>query len=75
MLTLDRYIAYPELMETLVVYLRREARRLKRLPDQVILGPREVGKESEGVKKLMRGKVRPSRELFAVSNLVSLDLR
>ncbi|KAI9569056.1 hypothetical protein HD554DRAFT_2204769 [Boletus coccyginus] len=55
----DRYIAYPELMETLVVYLRREAQRLERIPDQVILGPREVGKEGEGVKKLVWGKVRP----------------
>ncbi|KAF8452308.1 hypothetical protein L210DRAFT_3384031 [Boletus edulis BED1] len=55
----DRYIAYPELMETLVVYLRHEAQRLERIPDETILGPRVVGREGEGVKKLMWGKVRP----------------
>ena len=59
LLTDDRYVAYPELMETLVVYLRREAQRLERLPDEAILGPRVVGKEGEGVKKLLWGKVRP----------------
>ncbi|KAG8215907.1 hypothetical protein J3R82DRAFT_7879 [Butyriboletus roseoflavus] len=55
----DRYIGYPELMETLVVYLRREVQRLERIPDEVILGPRVVGREGEGVKKLVWGKVRP----------------
>ncbi|KAG6373714.1 hypothetical protein JVT61DRAFT_8108 [Boletus reticuloceps] len=55
----DRYIAYPELMETLVVYLRHEAQRLEQIPDETILGPRVVGREGEGVKKLMWGKVRP----------------
>ncbi|KAF8549515.1 hypothetical protein OG21DRAFT_1421161 [Imleria badia] len=55
----DRYIAYPELMETLVGYLRHEAQRLERIPDEDILGQRVVGKEGEGVKKLMWGKVRP----------------
>lgn len=59
LLTYDRYVAYPELMETLVVYLRREAKRLERIPDEVILGPRVVGREGEEVKKLMWGKVRP----------------
>lgn len=58
LLTGNRYIAYPELMETLVVYLRREVQRLERLPDEAILGPRVVGREGEGVKKLMLGKVR-----------------
>lgn len=55
----NRYIAYPELMETLVIYLRREAQRLERIPDDVVLGPRVVGREGEGVKKLTWGKVRP----------------
>lgn len=59
LLTYDRYIAYPELMETLVVYLRREAQRLEGIPDEAILGPRVVGRESEGVRQLMWGKVRP----------------
>lgn len=55
----DRYIAYPELMETLIAYLRREAQRLEGIPDEVVLGPRVVGREGEGVKKLTWGKVRP----------------
>lgn len=46
-------------METLVAYVRREAQRLERIPDEVILGPRVVGREAEGVKKLMWGKARP----------------
>ena len=55
----DRYIVYPELMETLIAYLRREAQRLEGIPDEVVLGPRVVGREGEGVKKLTWGKVRP----------------
>ena len=57
--TYSRYIAYPELMETLIVYLRREAQRLERIPDEAILGPRVVGREGEGVRELMWGKVKP----------------
>ncbi|KIJ67427.1 hypothetical protein HYDPIDRAFT_108196 [Hydnomerulius pinastri MD-312] len=54
----DRYVAYPELMETLVAYVRREALRLERLPDDVVLGPRVVGKEGEGVSRMRWGKVK-----------------
>ncbi|KAG9316157.1 hypothetical protein JVU11DRAFT_3840 [Chiua virens] len=39
----DQYITYPEPMETLVAYLRREAQRLERFPDESILGPRGDG--------------------------------
>lgn len=46
-------------METLVVYLRREAKRLEQIPDEVILGPQVVGREGEEVKKLVWGGVRP----------------
>ncbi|KAF9220681.1 hypothetical protein BS17DRAFT_803957 [Gyrodon lividus] len=56
-----RYIAYPELMQTLVTYLRREALRLEGLPDEVILGPRVVGREGEGVNKMMWGSVKSQR--------------
>ncbi|KIK95525.1 hypothetical protein PAXRUDRAFT_826912 [Paxillus rubicundulus Ve08.2h10] len=55
----DRYVAYPELMQTLATYLRREALRLERLPDEVILGPRVVGREGEGVNRMVWGRVRP----------------
>ncbi|KAG0701451.1 hypothetical protein DFH29DRAFT_1000198 [Suillus ampliporus] len=41
----DRYITYPELMATLVSYIRRESVRLERLDDNVIMGPRRVGRE------------------------------
>ncbi|KAF9233219.1 hypothetical protein BU15DRAFT_54185 [Melanogaster broomeanus] len=50
-----RYIAYPELMQALVTYVRREALRLEGLPDEVILGSRVVGREGEGVNKLKWG--------------------
>ncbi|KIJ08770.1 hypothetical protein PAXINDRAFT_88382 [Paxillus involutus ATCC 200175] len=54
-----RYVAYPELMQTLATHIRREALRLERLPDEVILGPRVVGREGEGVNKMVWGRVRP----------------
>ncbi|KAG9312742.1 LamB/YcsF family-domain-containing protein [Chiua virens] len=39
----NRYIAYPELVETLVAYLRREVQRLEQIRDEAILGPRVMG--------------------------------
>ncbi|KAG6337375.1 hypothetical protein ID866_1698 [Astraeus odoratus] len=54
----DRYIPYPELMSTLVTYIRREARRMENAPDSLVLGPRVVGKEGEGVKNLGWGAIR-----------------
>ncbi|KAG1748087.1 hypothetical protein EDB19DRAFT_1893821 [Suillus lakei] len=53
----DRYIGYPELMVTLVSYIRRESLRLERLDDSVIMGPRRVGREGEGVQNLRWGEI------------------
>lgn len=52
-----RYITYPELMATLVSYIRRESLRLERLDDSVIMGPRRVGREGEGVQNLRWGEI------------------
>ncbi|KAG2155268.1 uncharacterized protein EDB93DRAFT_1239181 [Suillus bovinus] len=54
----DRYIGYPELMVTLVSYIRRELSRLERLDDTVIMGPRRVGREGEGIQNLRWGDIR-----------------
>ena len=54
----DKYVAYPELMATLVAYLRRELVRLENIPDEAIIGPGVAGREIEGVEKLRFGKVR-----------------
>ncbi|KAG1772054.1 hypothetical protein EDD22DRAFT_861511 [Suillus occidentalis] len=53
----DRYIGYPELMVTLVSYIRRESLRLERLDDSAIMGPRRVGREGEGVQNLKWGDI------------------
>ncbi|KAG2067268.1 hypothetical protein BDR04DRAFT_1105299 [Suillus decipiens] len=53
----DRYIGYPELMVTLVSYIRRESLRLERLDDSVIMGPRRVGREGEGIQNLRWGDI------------------
>jgi len=53
----DRYIGYPELMVTLVSYIRREIVRLERLDDSAIMGPRRVGREGEGVQNLRWGEI------------------
>lgn len=44
-----RYVAFPETMATIVAYIRREAQRLDSVSDAKVLGPREVGREGEGV--------------------------
>ncbi|KAG2356562.1 hypothetical protein BDR07DRAFT_1339699 [Suillus spraguei] len=56
----DRYIGYPELMVTLVSYIRREILRLERLDDSVIMGPRRVGREGEGIQNLRWGDIQNS---------------
>ncbi|OJA17146.1 hypothetical protein AZE42_05088 [Rhizopogon vesiculosus] len=53
----DRYITYPELMVTLVSYIRRESLRLERINDSVIMGPRRVGREGECVQNLRWGDI------------------
>lgn len=55
--THTRYIGYPELMVTLVSYIRRESLRLERLDDSAIMGPRRVGREGEGVQNLRWGDI------------------
>ncbi|KAI6011307.1 hypothetical protein EDC04DRAFT_3122003 [Pisolithus marmoratus] len=54
----DRYISYPELMSTLVTYIRRETQRLEKVADSSIFGPRTVGRENEGIKTLRWGPIR-----------------
>ncbi|KAI6018367.1 hypothetical protein EDC04DRAFT_3118582 [Pisolithus marmoratus] len=54
----DRYISYPELMSTLVTYIRRETQRLEKVADSSIFGPRTVGRENEGIKALRWGPIR-----------------
>jgi cytochrome b pre-mRNA-processing protein 3 len=56
-----RYVAYPELMATLVSYIRRESLRLEGLDDIVIMGPRRVGREGEGAQKLKWGTIELAR--------------
>ncbi|KAH7886797.1 hypothetical protein F5I97DRAFT_1793028, partial [Phlebopus sp. FC_14] len=51
----DRYVPYPQLMATLVAYLRREIVRLESLPDATVLGPRVVGREGEGLGRMRWG--------------------
>ncbi|OBZ72792.1 Protein CBP3, mitochondrial, partial [Grifola frondosa] len=52
----DKYVAYPELMTTLVEYIRRELRRLEAIPDDVIVGKGVLGTESEGLEGLKFGR-------------------
>lgn len=53
----DKYVAYPELMATLVAYVRRELVRLQNIPDEKVMGALVAGKEGEGVKDLKFGRV------------------
>ncbi|KAI0665771.1 hypothetical protein C8Q78DRAFT_1063231 [Trametes maxima] len=54
----DKYVAYPELMATVVEYIRRELVRLESIPDEVLLGRGQIGTESYGLKELRFGRVR-----------------
>ena len=54
----DKYVKYPELMETVVEYVRRELVRLESLSDEDIIGKQEFGTESEGLDRLRFGHVR-----------------
>lgn len=54
----DKYVAYPELMETLVSYVRRELVRLERLSDDEITGSGGIGREGEGVDRLSFGRIK-----------------
>ncbi|KZT03084.1 uncharacterized protein LAESUDRAFT_684475 [Laetiporus sulphureus 93-53] len=53
----DKYVAYPELMATLVAYMRRELVRLQQVPDEAFIGIRP-GKEGGGLQEMRFGRVR-----------------
>nr|VWP02174.1 Hsp70 [Ganoderma boninense] len=54
----DKYVRYPELMATLVEYVRRELVRLESLSDEQIIGRQELGTESRGLDMLRFGQVK-----------------
>ncbi|KDQ54851.1 hypothetical protein JAAARDRAFT_181526 [Jaapia argillacea MUCL 33604] len=54
----DKYLAYPELMETLVVYIRRELVRLEKIGDDKVMSAHKPGMEYEHLGKLKFGRVR-----------------
>lgn len=60
----DKYVAYPELMATIIDYIRRETARLDALPDEALIGPGISGTESHGIDKLRFGSVRQAEEYF-----------
>ncbi|KAM5541907.1 hypothetical protein V8D89_004636 [Ganoderma adspersum] len=61
----DKYVNYPELMATLVEYVRRELVRLESLSDEEIIGRRDFGTESRGLEKLKFGQVKSVDGLVA----------
>lgn len=54
----DKYVKYPELMEAVVIYVRRELKRLEELTDREVMGSMAISKEGEGLEKLKFGKIR-----------------
>lgn len=46
---MDRYVVYPELVATVMNYIRREIARLDNLPDKAFIGPGTLGTESHGI--------------------------
>ena len=61
----DKYVQYPELMATLVEYIRRETVRLQSIPDEEIIGKQEFGTESRGLDGLRFGPVKTVDGLVA----------
>lgn len=61
----DKYVRYPELMATLVEYVRRELVRLERLSDEEIIGRQDFGTESHGLEKLKFGQVKSADGIVA----------
>ena len=53
-----KYVTYPELLEDMVSYIRRELTRLEGLSDADLTGPGVMGREGDGLEKLRFGKVR-----------------
>ena len=54
----DKYLAYPELMSTIIHYIRRETARLDGLSDEVLAGPGISGTEGFDIETLKFGAVR-----------------
>ncbi|PIL26877.1 hypothetical protein GSI_11057 [Ganoderma sinense ZZ0214-1] len=54
----DKYVRYPELMATVVEYVRRELVRLESVSDEEIIGMQELGTESRGLEILRFGQVK-----------------
>ncbi|KAI0751677.1 hypothetical protein C8Q80DRAFT_1158894 [Daedaleopsis nitida] len=61
----EKYVQYPELMATVVEYVRRELVRLERLSDEEIMGKMDFGTESEGMERLRFGPVRSEDGIVA----------
>lgn len=59
----DKYVAYPEVMATVVEYVRREQVRLESIPDDAIIGKGQFGTESEGLQQMRFGPVREQDRL------------
>ncbi|KAI0791148.1 hypothetical protein C8Q75DRAFT_716400 [Abortiporus biennis] len=57
----SKYVKYPELMEDVVSYIRRELLRLEKLSVAEVTGPTTMGREGEGLEKLRFGKIREGR--------------
>ncbi|KAH9916713.1 uncharacterized protein BXZ73DRAFT_80965, partial [Epithele typhae] len=53
-----KYVAYPELMETMVEYMRAEVDRLAKIPDHVFIGAGKIGTESDGMDEMVFGAIR-----------------
>ncbi|CDO75213.1 hypothetical protein BN946_scf184958.g1 [Trametes cinnabarina] len=61
----DKYVAYPETMATIVEYVRRELVRLQDIPDAVFLGEGVIGTENHGLEVLRFGPVKRPDSLTA----------
>ena len=71
----DKYVAYPELMESTVAYARRELVRLERLGDCQMLWKGGIGREGEGIEKLRSGLSRTRDSVVRVSFRYGMSLR
>ncbi|KAI8976328.1 hypothetical protein BD414DRAFT_496587 [Trametes punicea] len=69
----DKYVAYPETMATVVEYVRRELVRLEGIPDEVFLGKGEIGTEKHGLESVKFGPVKQSDSLVASFRLQQLQ--
>ncbi|KAI0653458.1 hypothetical protein C8Q70DRAFT_937646 [Cubamyces menziesii] len=61
----DKYVAYPETMATVVEYVRRELVRLERVPDELIIGKGIMWAEGHDLEALQFGPVKDADGLTA----------